>query len=173
MVPVIKGRKDVIKPSSTTLLFVLAAGLLGSGGGRTADAADLGNGCEAVVNAIQAMSTTPRFHWKMTATTTNRKRPSRHEEVVIDDIVYMTPPGQGKWMRMRMTAADRAAFAAREMEQNPPSECRMEQRQDLGGVEVQTYVYQQNLPQEDSAGAGSGAAVSTSKLWVGASDGLP
>jgi hypothetical protein len=163
----------MIKLGATTLFCVLATGLLGSAMGRTANAAEIEAGCEPVLKAIQAMNSSPRFHWKMSATTPNRKRPSRHEEVVISDVVYMTPPGPGKWMRLQMTAADRAAFAAREMEQNPIGDCKTGQREDLDGVEAETYHYQQKMAKQSSASAGSGGTVSTSKLWIGTKDGLP
>jgi hypothetical protein len=159
-------RKGVNKLHVTTLFFVLAVGLLGPAIARSADAAEIEAGCEPVLKAIQAMNSSPRFHWKMSATTPNRKRPSRHEEIVFNDVVYMTPPGPGKWMRMQMTAADRTAFAAREMEQNPIGDCRAGQSEDLGGVEVQTYHYQQRPAQQS-------AVVSASKLWIGTKDGLP
>jgi hypothetical protein len=163
----------VIKPSSSSVFFILALGLLGSAGGRTAQAAESGSGCEPVRKAIEEMNTSPRFHWKMSATTPNRKRPSRHEEIVIGDIVYMTPPGPGKWMRLKMNAADRAAFSSREMEQSPPVECRLEQIEEVEGVEVQRYAYRQNLTPPGGGTAGSGETVSTSRLWVGSRDGLP
>jgi len=171
-------REGVIRLGVTTLFYVLATSSLVPVMGRTAEAAEIKTseleaGCEPVLKSIQAMNSSPRFHWKMSATTPDRKRPSRHEELVISDVVYMTPPGQGKWMRLKMTAAERAAFAARELEQNPIGDCTTGQREDLGGVEVQTYQYQQKPAQQSGTDTGPGETVSASKLWIGTKDGLP
>lgn len=140
---------------------------------RPALAVEDPGGCTPVISAIQAMTAAPRFHWKMSATSPQRRRPSQHEEVVIGDIVYMTPPGEGRWTKLRMTAEERTAFSARQLEQNPPVECRTEQQDATDGTPMRVYSYLQKPGPDDKDADGGALPTTQSRLWIGADDGLP
>ncbi len=117
--------------------------------------------CSVVQGALQRMGAAARYRWKMSATTPARRRPFEREQVVLDDIVYLTPD-EGRWMKERITAAERVARMADELARNPISDCRLAGKDTLGGAAMLTYTYRQ----------GAGAA-DAKRIWIGVADGLP
>ncbi len=131
-------------------------------------AAEDGNACQPVVQALQALGVAPRYHWSLSATTPGRRRPMEREQIVIDDIVYLTPDEGGKWMRVQMTVAERVQRLAQELARNPVSTCRQEGPSDeIAGVSTVLYTYHQG-----NASTTEGPEADK-HIWVGAQDGLP
>ena len=125
-----------------------------------------GAACGVVQGALQRMGAAARYHWKMSATTPTRRRPLEREQVVLDDIVYLTPD-EGRWMKERITPAERVARMADELARNPISDCRPEGKDTLGGLAMLTYSYRQG------AEAAKGEDAGTKRIWIGVEDGLP
>lgn len=138
--------------------LALAAVLLATAGSPPAVAAEGGEACTKVVEALHALGEAARYHWTMSATTPTRRRPMRREQVVIDDIVYLTPDN-GRWMKQRIDRADRAARMATEIAQKPVADCRAEGTETRDNIVMSMYAYRQGE--------------AAKRIWVGAADSLP
>lgn len=123
--------------------------------------------CDAVLQALQGMGAAPHYHWKMSATTPARRRPVEREQVVLDDMVYMTPD-EGRWMKQRISLAERAARVADEVAQHPISSCHLLGTEGVGRTAMAIYGYRQGV--QTAAAGGDGA---TKRIWIGVEDGLP
>lgn len=128
----------------------------------TSDAA-----CDAVLQALQRMGAAPHYHWKMSATTPARRRPVEREQVVLDDMVYMTPD-EGRWMKQHISLAERVARIADEVARHPISSCHLLGTELVGNTTLAIYGYRQSV--EAAAAGGDGAA---KRIWIGVQDGLP
>jgi hypothetical protein len=149
----------------TALFVLLLAVLVGRPGPAVAED---GDPCRPVVQALQALGMAPRYHWSMTATTPGRRRPMEREQVVIDDVVYLTPDEGGKWMKVQLTVAERGQRLAQELARNPVSACRQVGPSDeVSGVSTVLYVYHQG-----NASTTEGPEADK-HIWVGTEDGLP
>jgi hypothetical protein len=155
--------KREIAVSGTALL--LLAALVGRPGPAAAQDSDP---CKPVLQALQALGAAPRYHWSMTATTPGRRRPMEREQVVIDDVVYLTPDEGGKWMKVQITLAERGHRVTEELAHNPVSACRqLGPSDEVGGVSTVLYTYHQG-----NASTTEGPEADK-RIWVGAQDGLP
>ena len=142
---------------------------------RTQPAA--GEECAAVVSALTAMAAASRYHWSMSAVTPTRRRPLAREQVVMGDIVYMTPD-EGLWMRQLIPLAERATRMAQELARAPLTRCRRLGDDRLGDVPVTLYGYDQGASGDRGAsGTGPEAAdpegAPAKRIWIGTQDGLP
>ncbi len=126
--------------------------------------------CKAVEDALHRLGAAARYHWKMSATTPARRRPFEREEVVLDDIVYVTPD-EGRWMKERITAPERVARMADELARNPIRDCRLIGRDTRDGRAMLTYAYRQGSGAAQRGDTGGEAAAK--RIWIGAADGLP
>jgi hypothetical protein len=118
--------------------------------------------CAAVLTAAQAIGTAPQYRSVLVATWPTRKRPVEQEQVVVGDLIYATSPGAGRWMKLPITAADRARLAEG-LVRYPPHHCEAA-GQAVESPSMQLYTYQQDV-------SGPGSAVS--RFWIGKQDGLP
>lgn len=123
--------------------------------------------CGVVLQALHSMGAAPRYHWKMSATTPARRRPVEREQVVLDDVVYMTPD-EGRWMKQRILPAERAARMADEVARHPVSFCHSLGTEGVGNTAMAVYEYRQG---GEAAAAGGDSA--TKRIWIGVQDGLP
>lgn len=126
--------------------------------------------CKAIEDALHRLGAAARYHWKMSATTATRRRPFEREEVVLDDIVYMTPD-EGRWMKERITVPERVARMADELARNPIRDCRLIGKDTRDGLAMLTYAYRQGSAAVPRGGAGGDAAAK--RIWIGVEDGLP
>ena len=114
--------------------------------------------CAPILHALRALATAPRYHWTMSATTPGRRRPVEREQVVIGDIVYLTPD-EGRWMKQRIAAPERASRMEDELARSPPRDCGPGEAEARDGVPMLAYGYRQGTAQK--------------RIWVGVADGLP
>jgi hypothetical protein len=112
--------------------------------------------------AAQAIGTAPQYRSVLVATWPTRKRPVEQEQVVVGDLIYATSPGAGRWMKLPITASDRARLAEG-LVRYPPHHCEAA-GQVVESPSMQLYTYQQDV-------SGPGSAVS--RFWVGKQDGRP
>lgn len=143
--------------------LVRVLGALAALAGAYPAAAQEGAGadCAPVLAALQGMGAAPRYHWTMSARTPTRRRPFEREQIVLDDIVYLTPDN-GRWMKQQIPVSDRAARMADDLARNPVSECRQAGTESVDGVPMRIYAYRQ--------GAGEGTP---KRIWIGEEDNLP
>lgn len=89
------------------------------------------------------------------------------EQIVVGDVIYATSLGAGRWMKLPMTASDREALAAG-LVRYPPHHCdaadAVVANAVVEGAPTRIFSYLQDVSAPDSA---------SSRLWVGAKDGLP
>ncbi len=121
-------------------------------------AAPGGADCAPVLQALSALGAAPRYHWTLSARTPARRRPFEREQIVLGDLVYATPDN-GRWMKNRVTADERAARMADELARHPPERCRAEPSETRDGTPMRVYAYNQGAAEK--------------RIWVGAEDGLP
>ena len=124
--------------------------------------------CAAVLAAVRSIGTAPQYRSVLVATTPTRRRPYETEQIVVDDLIYATSPGAGRWMKLPMTASDRDALAAG-LVRYPPHHCKAEDTGGAagsGGPDASTRVFSYK---QDVTGPGS----ASSRLWVGTQDGRP
>jgi hypothetical protein len=140
---------------------VLAAGLL-TGLTMVGPVSAQDGACAPVLAALQGMGGAPRYHWTMAAKTPTRRRPFEREQIVFDDVVYLTPD-QGRWMKQQMPQSDRAARMSEELARNPIGECRLISTESVGGAAMRVYTYVQG---------GEGTRY-TKRIWIGEVDNLP
>lgn len=118
--------------------------------------------CAAVMAAARSIGRAPQYRSVLVATSPTRRRPYETEQIVVDDVIYATSLGAGRWMKLPMTASDREALAAG-LVRYPPHHCEaLEPAAEDAPMRV--YAYRQDVSGPDSAG---------SRLWVGKKDGLP
>ncbi len=135
---------------------------------QAAPAAAQDDPCKPVLQALQSLAVAPRYHWSMSATMVGRRRPMEREQVVIDDIVYLTPDEGGKWMKVQMTVAQRGQRLTEELTRHPVSACHQVGPSDeLSGISTVLYAYRQG-----NASTADGPEADK-HIWVGAQDGLP
>jgi hypothetical protein len=120
--------------------------------------------CGPVLAALNGMGAAPRYRWTVSAKTPNRRRPFEREQIVIDEVVYLTPD-QGRWMKQRIPLSERVSRMADELSRNPISDCHLARTDTVNGVTMQVYAYRQG-----SAQAGE---VAPKQIWIGADDKLP
>lgn len=111
--------------------------------------------CTPVVQALLRLGDAPQYHWTMRATTPKRRRPMEREQIVLGDVVYLTPD-EGRWMRQQLSRADRAARMQAELARTPPEACTREPGDKAAMV---VYTYHQGTARK--------------RIWIGAADGLP
>ena len=110
------------------------------------------------MRALHGLGTAPQYHWTVKATSPTQRRPMEREQIVVGDVVYLTPD-EGRWTKQRITPTERAARMDDEIRRNPPSECRISGQETRGGGAMAVYDYKQ-------AGADK-------RIWVATADGLP
>lgn len=142
--------------------IVLAGALAALAGASAAAQEGEGGDCAPVLAALHGMGAAPRYHWTMSARTPTRRRPFEREQIVFDDVVYVTPD-QGRWMKQQITAAERAARIGEELARNPIRQCRLAGTEEVGGAPMRVYVYRQGPGEEGEA----------KRIWVGQDDNLP
>ncbi len=139
-----------------TIPFLLIVGAFC--GTAAAESATDGAACASVTQALRGLGNAPHYHWTVKATSPARRRPMEREQIVIGDIVYLTPD-EGRWMKQRITRTERSARMDDEISRNPLSECRVSGQESRGGSALVVYDYKQ-------AGADK-------RIWIAAADGLP
>ena len=157
----VRWRRPCWQGAAVFLLLALA--------GRAGPAmAQDNDACKPVIGALRALGAASKYHWEMIATTPARRRPMQREQIVIDDMVYMTPDEGGKWMKLPITLAQRGERLTKELTDNPVTACRLEGPSDaVSGVPTVSYAYRQgNASTTDGPEADK-------HIWVGAQDGLP
>ena len=80
------------------------------------------------------------------------------EQIVIGDIVYLTPD-EGRWMKQRITRDERSARMDGEINRSPPSECHLAAEETHDGIAMLVFDYKQ--------------AKADKRIWIAAVDGLP
>lgn len=145
--------------SAWALRVVIASAALGA---VAAPARADEDACAAVIAAARSIGRAPQYRSVLVATSPTRRRPFETEQIVIDDVIYATSPGAGRWMKLPMTASDRDALAAG-LVRYPPHHCEAAEPV-AEDAPMRVYVYRQDVSGPDSAG---------SRLWVGTKDGLP
>ncbi len=118
--------------------------------------------CAAIMDAARSIGTAPHYRSVLVATSPTRRRPMEREQIVVDDVIYATSLGAGRWMKLPMTASDREALAAG-LVRYPPHHCDAADVTDAGGP-LRIFTYRQDVSGPDSA---------SSRLWVGTADGRP
>ncbi len=114
--------------------------------------------CAPVVQALQRLGEAAQYRWSMQATTPKRRRPMEREQIVIGDMVYLTPDN-GRWMRQRMGPAERSSRMADELARSPPQACQAEPGETRDNAAMLVYAYRQG----DAA----------KRIWIGAADAMP
>jgi hypothetical protein len=149
-----------------SIRMMLAAGVLAASAGAGPATAQEGPGadCAPVLAALQGMGAAPRYHWTMSAKTPTRRRPFEREQIVLDDVVYLTPDN-GRWMKQQITAAERMARMADDIARNPIGDCHLAAREEVGRAPMLVYTYRQ--------GAVVGEGTPSKRIWIGAEDNLP
>jgi len=120
--------------------------------------------CDAIVSALHGMGTAPQYHWKMAASAPTRRRPLEREQIVIGEIVYMTPD-QGRWMKQQISVTARAARMTAELANLPIHDCKYVGEESLYGEPMRDYSYFQ--------GTNEGDLGSVKSIWIGSIDRLP
>jgi hypothetical protein len=143
--------------------WVLGLGVAIASAGSVAAPALAGeDACAAILTAARSIGRAPQYRSVLVATSPTRRRPYETEQIVVNDVIYATSLGAGRWMKLPMTAADRDALAAG-LVRYPPHHCEATE----SGAEdapMRVYAYRQDVSGPSSAG---------SRLWVGTKDGLP
>ncbi|MBV9655344.1 MAG: hypothetical protein JOZ42_12360 [Acetobacteraceae bacterium] len=139
--------------------LLLAAIAFGAAGPARAD----DDACAAIIRAVRSVDSAPTVHSKMIATDPARRRPFESDQIIIGDIAWTTPPEGGTWMKVRISATDRASLSAG-LVRYPPTDCAALPPEPLGGLPMQVYTYRQIVP---------GPGTVESRLWVGEQDKLP
>jgi len=153
--------------SSLYGVAILATLALNDFGARAAETgASDESACASIGRAVHAVSEAERFHSKLEARTPGRRRPVQEERFVLGDVVYTNSPGAGRWVKLPLTAEDRRGLETG-LAAHPPSACRDEGRQELGGVPMRVYAYRQQMTDQASGGIADG------RLWVAEMDGRP
>jgi hypothetical protein len=132
--------------------------------------------CAPVVRALQALGAAHQYHWTMSATTPARRRPLEHEEIVLDDDVYLTPEN-GRWAKTHLTLQQRTARMADELARDPIVDCQLVGNEVKDGIATQVYTYRQGSASTQASPDASpkeGADRPGLKhIWIGAEDGRP
>ena len=127
-------------------------------GAASAEGPADGDACARVTQALRGLGNAPHYHWTVKATSPARRRPMEREQVVIGDVVYLTPD-EGRWMKQRITRTERSARMDDEISRNPPSQCRVSGQETSGGTALVVYDYKQ--------------AGIDKRIWIATEDGLP
>ncbi len=118
--------------------------------------------CAGVMAAARSIGAAPQYRSVLVATSPTRRRPMEREQIVVGDVIYATSLGAGRWMKLPMTASDRESLAAG-LVRYPPHHCDAAEAT-VEGAPMRVFSYLQDVSGPDSA---------SSRLWVGAKDGLP
>ncbi len=143
--------------------WVLGFGVsMAAAGGIAAPALADEDACAAILTAVRSIGRAPQYRSVLVATSPTRRRPFETEQIVIDDMIYATSLGAGRWMKLPMTVSDREALAAG-LVRYPPHHCEAAEPV-AEDAPMRVYAYRQDVSGPDSA---------SSRLWVGTKDGLP
>lgn len=133
----------------------------GSGPAMAEGAPSADPACAGLIAAAGTIGTSPQYRSVLVATSPTRRRPVERELVIIGDVIYATTPGNGRWMKLPLTEANRDELSSG-LVKYPPHGC-TESRQDLDGIPMRVFAYRQDV---------SGPGSAESRLWVG-EDGRP